>query len=167
MEVTPVSIKKLKKKLLNLTNLKNMKKQLTLSLFLALFLLAPVSSLFAQKTAPPAEAQTTGTWDALGTVVAARMGGDHDAIEITETDVVYKKLKLKVTDAPLNIKKMVITFANGKTQTVNTKYQIKNGGESNITDLKEPGQPLKTVELWYDTKGLLKGKANVTVMGMK
>ena len=144
-----------------------MKKQLTLSLFLAIFLLAPISKLFAQKTAPPAAAQTTGTWDALGTVVAARMGGDHDVIEITETDVVYKKLKFKVDDAPLNVKKMVITYGSGEQQTVNTKYQIKKGGESNTIDLKPAGKTLKTVELWYDTKGLLKGKANVTVYGLK
>ena len=143
-----------------------MKNNITLSLFLVLFILAPVSKNMAQKTAAAAT-QTTGTWDALGTVVAARVGGDHDVVKITETDVVYKKLKLKVTDAPLNIKKMVITFGNGEKQTVNTKYQIRNGGESNIIDLKPAGQPLKTVELWYDTKGLLKGKANVTVMGLK
>lgn len=149
-----------------------MKKQITLSLLLAIFFLAPAIETMAQKTAPPAAtakpgAQTQGTWEAIGTVKAARMGGDHDVVTVPEPLYHYQKLKFKVTDAPLNIKKMVINYDNGESQTISNKYQIKKGGESNTVDLKTGTQKLKSVELWYDTQGLIKGKANVTVMGMK
>jgi hypothetical protein len=145
---------------------KIMKKQFTLSLFLAFFLLAPVIGSLAQTTAHPA-AQTQGTWDAIGTVRAARMGGDHDVVTVPEPLYHYKKLKFKVTDAPMNIKKMVINYDNGESQTISNSYEVKKGGESNTIDLKAGTQKLKSVELWYDTKGLIKGKAKVTVMGMK
>jgi hypothetical protein len=143
-----------------------MKKQFTLSLFLLLFLLAPAIESLAQTTTQP-KAQGTGTWESIGTVRAARMGGDHDVVTVPEPHHHYKQIKFKVTDAPLNIKKMVISYDNGEKQTVSNSYQIKKGGESNTIDLKPGNQKLESVELWYDTQGLLKGKAHVTVMGMR
>ena len=143
-----------------------MKKHFTLSFLLVLFFLAPVIEGLAQTTAP-AKVQTTGTWDAIGTVKAARMGGDHDVVTVPEPYMHYTKLKFKVTDAPLNIKKMVVTYDNGESQTISNRYEVKKGGESNTIDLKTGTQKLKSVELWYDTQGLVKGKANVTVMGMR
>ena len=143
-----------------------MKKKFTLGLFFAFFLLAPALESLAQKTSQPM-AQTTGTWDAIGTVRAARMGGDHDVVTVSEPHHHYKQIKLKVTDAPLNIKKMMINYDNGESQTISSRYEVKKGGESNTIDLKTGNQKLKSVELWYDTAGLLKGKAHVTVMGMR
>lgn len=147
-----------------------MKKRIALSLLLAFFFLAPAIETLAQKTAPPATkpaAQTDGTWEAIGTVRAARVGGDHDVVTVPEPLYHYKKLKFKVTDAPLNIKKMVVNYDNGESQTISNRYEVKKGGESNTIELKTGTQKLKSVELWYDTQGLIKGKANVTVMGMK
>ena len=143
-----------------------MKKHFTLSFLLVLFFLAPVLESMAQKTATKPAAQS-GTWEAIGTVKAARMGGDHDMVTVPEPLYHYTKLKFKVTDAPLNIKKMVVTYDNGETQTISNKYEIKKGAESNTIDLKAGSQKLKSVELWYDTQGLAKGKDNVTVMGMR
>jgi hypothetical protein len=147
-----------------------MKKQIALGLLLAIFVLASAIETKAQKTTQPATsstAQTETTWDAIGTVKAARMGGDHDVVTVPEPLYHYKKLKFKVTDAPLNIKKMVVNYDNGESQTISNKYEIKKGGESNTIVLKTGTQKLKSVELWYDTQGLMKGKANVTVMGMR
>jgi len=141
-----------------------MKKQFTLALLLVLFCLAPALEGLAQTTAKP---MATGTWDAIGTVKAARMGGDHDVVTVPEPHMHYSKLKFKVTDAPMNIKKMVINYDNGEAQTISNRYEVKKGGESNVIDLKTGTQKLKSVELWYDTQGLIKGKASVTVMAMR
>jgi hypothetical protein len=139
-----------------------MKKQITLSLFLAFLFIAPAFKALAQNAAT-----ATQNWEAIGTVNASRMGGDHDVLEMPEPYKHYKKLKLQVTGAPLNIKKMVINYENGEAQTITNRYEIKKGGESNIIDVKPGNQKLTSMELWYDTKGILKGKAHVTVMGMK
>lgn len=41
-------------------------------------------------------------------------------------------------------------------------------GESRAIDLQGVGKrSIPKIEFWYDTKGFLKGKANVTVFGMK
>lgn len=45
---------------------------------------------------------------------------------------------------------------------------IKKGGESRQIDLKGAGKrSLRKIEFWYETKGVLQGKADVTVFGMK
>src|SRR6187399_1491929 len=101
-----------------------MKKQFALSFLLVLFFLAPVMRTLAQTTTKPAAQPTTkpaaqtGTWDAIGTVKAARMGGDHDVVTVPEPHQHYTKLKFKVTDAPMNIKKMVVNYDNGESQTI-------------------------------------------------
>ena len=48
------------------------------------------------------------------------------------------------------------------------RQNIPQGGESRAIDLKGVGQrSLRRVDFWYDTKGFLKGKADVTLFGMK
>ncbi len=142
-----------------------MKKQLSLGLFLVFFLLAPAFKSMAQKTATPA-AQSSGTWQSLATLHAGRMG-EHDVLDIAGPHSHFKQLKLKVTDAPLNIKKIVVNYDNGEMESFTTRYEIPKNGTSNIIELKQGDYKLKSIEMWYDTKGLLKGKAHVTVMGLK
>ena len=142
-----------------------MKKQFILNLLLVLFLLAPAIQTLAQNPAHQ-NAQETGTWHALGTLRAARMG-DHDELKIAEPHAAYTKIKLKVTDAPLNLKRILIHYDDGQAQSIDSRYEIKNGGESNTIDLMAGTHKLKSIELWYDTQGLIKGKAHVTVYGMK
>lgn len=147
-----------------------MKTQITLSLFLGLFFLAPDFEALAPKTATVATksvAQTEGTWESIGTVTAARIRSDHDVITMPEPYVNYTKLKLKVTSAPINIKKLVINYENGESQTITNRYEVKKGEESNIINLKSGSKKLQSVEMWYDTQGLMKGKAKVTLMGLK
>ena len=45
---------------------------------------------------------------------------------------------------------------------------IPQGGESRAIDLRGIGKrSVRRIDFWYDTKGFLKGKADVTVFGMK
>ena len=44
---------------------------------------------------------------------------------------------------------------------------MPKGGESRIVDLRGGKRKLKSVEFWYDTKGILNGRADVTLFGMK
>jgi hypothetical protein len=50
---------------------------------------------------------------------------------------------------------------------IDVRYNIPQGGESRIIDLKGTRRKLRSVEYWYDTKGILNGKANVTLFGIK
>lgn len=109
---------------------------------------------------------TTGSWRLLGTTHAQHTA-DHDVIVVAGPHDYFRKLKFKVTDAPLNMQRMIVTYDDGRPENIDVRENIPKGGESRVIDLKGGKRKLKTVEFWYDTKGFLNGKADVTLFGMK
>ncbi len=142
-----------------------MKLQINRSLLLfSLMLFAQFT--FAQVVSKPRPGDT-GDWRLLGTTHADR-SIDHDAIIVTGPFDNFRKLKFKVTDAPLQITRMTVTYDNGQVEKIDTRFEIPQGGESRIIDLKGGSRSLRRVDFWYDTKGgLFKGKSDVTLFGRK
>jgi hypothetical protein len=120
----------------------------------------------AQQVSRP-RAGATGTWRLLGTT-QAKFTADHDMIIVAGPYDFFRKLKFKVTDAPLNLQHLVVRYDDGGLpEKIETRYNIPQGGESRVIDLKGGKRKLKSVEFWYDTKGILNGRADVTLFGMK
>ena len=108
-----------------------------------------------------------GSWRLIGQTHASH-SADHDAIVVKGPYDNFRKIKFKVTDAPLNMHYMLVTYDNGQPDRIDVRQNIPKGGESRAIDLKGVGtRSLRKVEFWYDTKGLLNGKADVTLFGMK
>jgi hypothetical protein len=108
-----------------------------------------------------------GSWRLIGQTHADH-GADHDTIVVKGPYDNFRKIKFKVTDAGLNLQHMVVTYDNGQPDKIDVRQNIPQGGESRVIDLKGVGQrSLRRVDFWYDTKGFLKGKADVTLFGMK
>ena len=62
----------------------------------------------------------------------------------------------------------MVTYDNGAPDRLEVREDIPQGGESRAIDLRGVGKRrLRKVEFWYHTKGVFKGKANVTLFGMK
>ena len=124
------------------------------------------TALFAQQLSHPRPG-SPGTWRLIGTT-QAQHSADHDAIIVQGPYDNFRALKFKVTDAPLNMMHMVVTYDNGMPDRIEVRQNIPQGGESRVIDLKGVGKrSIRKIEFWYDTKGFLKGKADVTVFGMK
>jgi hypothetical protein len=141
-------------------------KSFILNVTALMLLFAFTTNLYAQSVSKP-KAGTTGSWRVLGTVQATHTA-DHDVIYVKGPYDFFRKLKFKVTDSPLTIKLMVVTYDDGKLpEKIETRFDIPKGGESRLIDLKGFKRKIKTIEFWYETKGFLNGKANVTVFGMK
>ena len=139
-----------------------------LALLVALSLpLAVVPTLAqAQKVVQP-KPGAAGTWRLLGQTHADH-GADHDTIVVKGPYDNFRKIKFKVTDAPLNMLHMVVTYDNGNPDKIDIRQNIAKGGESRVIDLKGVGKrSIRRIDFWYDTKGFLNGKADVTVFGMK
>jgi hypothetical protein len=114
-----------------------------------------------------AKASNAGQWKLLGQT-HANHSADHDTIMVQGPFDNFRRLKFKVTDAPLNMQRMVVTYDNGAPDKIDIRQNIPKGGESRVIDLKGVGKrSLRRIDFWYDTKGLLNGKADVTVFGMK
>jgi hypothetical protein len=80
----------------------------------------------------------------------------------------FRRIKFKVTGAPLNLQRLVVTYDSGVPSPIDVRHSIPEGGESRQIDLPGSGKRrIRRIDFWYDTKGFLKGKAHVTVFGMK
>jgi hypothetical protein len=141
---------------------------LTTALLVALPLAATclVAPAHAQQVVKP-KPGAAGTWRLIGQTHADH-GADHDTIVVQGPYDNFRKIKFKVTDAPLNMQRMVVTYDNGAPDNIDIRQNIAQGGESRVIDLRGVGKrSLRRIDFWYDTKGFLKGKADVTVFGMK
>ena len=125
--------------------------------------------------APPVQAQqvvqpkpgAVGTWRLIGQTQADH-AQDHDTIIVKGPYDNFRKIKFRVTDAPLNMQRMVVTYDNGTPDNIEIRQNIAQGSESRVIDLRGVGQRrLRRIDFWYDTQGFLHGKADVTVFGMK
>jgi hypothetical protein len=126
-----------------------------------------VTSARADKQVAHPAPGPAGSWRLIGQTQASH-SADHDVIVVKGPYDNFRKIKFKVTDAPLNMQYMLVTYDNGQPDRIDVRQNIPQGGESRAIDLKGVGKrSLRKVEFWYDTKGFLKGKADVTLFGMK
>ncbi|MDR2916080.1 MAG: hypothetical protein LBV74_14855 [Tannerella sp.] len=133
---------------------------------IALLMTLISGSATAQKVRAP-RAGAPGSWRLIGTT-QAKFTADHDGIEVVGPFDNFRKVKFKVTDAPLRLVRMKITYDNGAPDEIPTAIDIPEGGESRIIDLRGVGKrSIRRIDFWYDTKGVLRGRANVSVFGMK
>jgi hypothetical protein len=128
-------------------------------------LLLAVGAVLADNEARPKDGPK-GTWANLGRVTASH-SADHDRITVTGKNDEFRKLKFKVSDAPLNMNRVVVTYDSGAPETLNVRENIPKGGESRDIDLHGGKRSIRTIEFWYDTKGMLNGKADVTVYALR
>lgn len=105
-----------------------------------------------------------GTWEKLGSRKVDRKV-DHDEIMVTWTDGVFDAIKIMVTGAPLNMHKCVVHFGNGSSQEIELKHNFAQGSDSRVVDLKGNNRIINRISFWYDTQGVFRGKATVTVFG--
>ena len=124
------------------------------------------AGLAAQDKVVHPRAGAAGQWRVIGQV-NANLTADHDEI-IVRGDDNFRRIKFKVTDAPLNLHRLVVAYDNGAPDNIDVRFRIPENGESRVIDLRGAGQrSIRKIEFWYDTAGVRKGKAHVTVFGMK
>ncbi|WP_432719667.1 hypothetical protein R0381_000194 [Jeongeupia wiesaeckerbachi] len=141
--------------------LKFMKRTACVLLTLGLLATGAQAKTVTPNSGPP------GSWRVLGTT-HANHSRDHDTIEVRGPYDNFRKLKFRVKDAPLNMQRMVVTYDNGGRDEIQVRYNIPQGGESRIIDLRGAGKrSLRRVDFWYDTRGMGRGNADVTLFGMK
>ncbi len=138
----------------------------TLPIFLFIcstFVILP--DLVAQQVRYP-KPGAPGTWQVLGRT-SANLTGDHDAIILRGPFNNFRQIKFRVSDAPLDIRRMTVTYDNGSTERIETRFTIPQGGDSRVIDLRGGSRKLRRVDFWYDTRGTFKGRADVTLYGRK
>lgn len=129
------------------------------ALLMALFALLRMS-----QAASPAEMARPPRWEQLG-MKKVNYRVDYDEIRITASEGGFTAVKLRVLQAPINMRRMVIHFGNGETQEVILKNNFPRGGESRVIDLKGGKRIIKKVVFWYDSKNLARNRATIQLWG--
>lgn len=143
-----------------------MKRNIFFAFGIVMLLICTTFAVSAQQVRQP-RAGLPGEWRVIGTT-EARFVADHDGIVVAGPFDNFRRIKFKVTDAPLRLVRLKITYDNGAPDEIPTAYDIPQGGESRIIDLRGVGErSIRRIDFWYDTRGVARGRANVTIFGMK
>ena len=116
-------------------------------------------------SAPPKPVAKPQGWFFIGDKIAA-YGTDRDVLTVTGNDA-YRKIKLKITGAPLHIIDMDVYFENGTKQNVELRKNFAQGSESRVIDFPGGMRRIQKIEFLYETIGFIHGKARVAVWGFK
>jgi hypothetical protein len=90
---------------------------------------------------------------------------DHDILNVTRRDGIFKQLRFVVKSGSLNMHKCVIHFENGGMQEVDFRHSFSKGSSSRIIDLRGNRRLIENISFWYDTKNFSNSKAIVVVWG--
>ena len=105
-----------------------------------------------------------GSWTLIGTTVASH-SVDHDSIIVRGSFDDFGKIMFKVTEAPLNMQRLVVTYDNGEPEEIRVRQKIRKGGKSRVIDLRGGTRSIRRIDFWYDTRGPSAAGAEVTVFG--
>lgn len=142
-------------------------KNKAIKIILSLVFLISIGIMVGAQTVSQPRPGLPGSWRLLG-VTYAKHTVDHDVIIVKGPFDYFSKLKFKVTGAPLNMLRMIVRYDDGgMPENIDIRHNIPQGGESRIIDLRGGRRKLKTVEFWYETKGFLRGQAEVNLFGIK
>jgi hypothetical protein len=138
-----------------------MKKIIFLTLCVLMSAGASAQNVVKPKSGP------TGSWRYLGNT-SAKSSNDHDVIVVAGPYDFFRKLKFKVVDSDIEMRYILVRYDDGGApERIETAFNIPQGAESRVLELKGGKRKLKSVEFWYRDKGLFNGKADVMLYGIK
>jgi hypothetical protein len=121
------------------------------------------NQVFAQK--PEVAISNKAGWHKIGEVTAS-FKEENQSISVMGKDK-FKSLKLKVTDAPIDIEKATVFYESGETQDLSLNNALQMGQETKTFDLKNT-DGIKKVSFTYKTQPNGKhDKAHVELYGLK
>jgi hypothetical protein len=105
-------------------------------------------------------------WHKIGEVKAS-FKTESESIAVLGKDE-FKSIKLKVTDAPINIDKVIVYYENEQMQEVPVNGTLAAGAETKVFDLQHPSEEIKKVTFTYRSEPNYRGeKAHVELYGLK
>jgi hypothetical protein len=136
-----------------------------LVLLLIVLMAAVINFAYAQD--PGVVTSSKPGWHKIGETTA-KFEAENESILVLGKDK-FKSIKIKVTDAPINIESVQVFYENGEVEEVSVKNELKAGAETRSIDLKGGAtQELKKVVFVYKTLPNSKDeKAHVELYGLK
>ena len=130
-------------------------KSILFSFMLLIALISPALSGAAQKG---------GHWELLGEG-EVDFKNDHDRIDVKRRAGPFRQLRIEVRNAPIEIREMVVTFADGKTFKPKIQARFREGSGSHVIDLPGNRRSIDGVEFVYRSINRKQGKGRVLLYG--
>lgn len=136
--------------------------------FVAIALMGTLPSAVAQDTLTwkKTTQETPKTQDALAWVKLGTQVVDYtldrDVVKATDQST-FSSLKIKVSNGTVNIHKVTVHFADGKSQNIDLPKELTKENDGKLIDLKGNNRVIEKVTFWYDTKNANDSKAVVEV----
>ena len=139
-----------------------MRKIIVLSLMLLAILIT--NRAFAQK--PAVVASDKPGWHKIGEI-KADFKLQEESIAVLGKDK-FNSIKLKVTDAPLNLEKVTVLYESGNIEEIEVANNLQAGAETKEIPLKYPDNEIQKVTFRYKTEPNYRGeKGHVELYGYK
>ncbi len=90
---------------------------------------------------------------------------DRDTIRVGKSEGRYKKIKLRVKQAPIEFYEVRVVFGNGGQLDIPIRQVVEAGSESRPIDLPGYARVISQVDLLYRSVPTFKGAAEVCVIG--
>jgi len=75
---------------------------------------------------------------------------DHDKISLGSSEGWFRQLQIRVEDAPVSFKRVIVHFGNGTDEELQFREVINAGGATRAMDLRGRRRIIKSVEFWYE-----------------
>ena len=143
-----------------------MKNFFSIAAFIFIVLVACYPVLVSGQNVPLNGIATAGSWRLLGEKIVS-FTVETDFINVTRVDV-FRKLRFKILDAPVQMGDVKVIFENGEVQDIPLHFRVEEGRQSKVIDLIPVASKIKTVYFSYvpGTQGD-KGKAKFILYGQK
>lgn len=126
-------------------------KQLSIfAIFLSAFLFIGISQA----------AQKSGQWHLMGEQ-EVNFDNDHDRIDVKRKAGPFRQLRVEVRDAPIEIREMIVKFADGKTFRPKIQARFREGHGSHVIDLPGNRKSIDGVEFVYRSISSKRGKGKL------
>ena len=123
-----------------------------------------LNAAFSQK--PSVVTDNNPGWRKIGEITAS-FETENESIIVLGADE-FSSIKLKVTDAPLNLQHLQVFYENGDMEEIKVDHQLQAGAETHAFHLKNPYRDIKKVAFTYKTlPNSRNDKADVALYGLK
>lgn len=123
-----------------------------------------ISSCSAQNSVTTT--RVINNWEVLGERIV-NMGADHDEITVTARKGTFRKLKFKVTQAPIYVKNVRIVYGNGSSENHKVNETFRKGHFTRVLDLNGKNRVIRKILFNYTTINVGKGRAKIIAFGKR
>jgi hypothetical protein len=106
--------------------------------------------------------ESASGWQLLGER-EADFQRDQDRIDVGRREGTYREIRIAVRGAPVEINRIVVTFADGKTFSPSIRERFDQNSSSREIDLPGDRRSIRSVDFTYRSPDRRQGKATVVL----